>query len=104
MNIVNLRTEISNPFDRWDYFKNLGSVSGRFTRYKAWELEHTYYSPLLFDIDIQWSRNTDHAGFEFGIGILGYGVHFRIHDTRHWNYTTNSWEEHNFDEYFKTNS
>jgi hypothetical protein len=103
MNIVNLRIEISNPFDRWEFFRNLGSLSGRLTKHLAWELEHTYFSGMLFDADIQWTRNRDHAGISFMVGLLGYAVHFQIYDTRHWNYDTNTWEEYKFDEYFKTN-
>jgi hypothetical protein len=104
MNIINIRFELANPFDRWDYFRNLGCVSGKLTRFKAWELEHTYYSPLLFDFEMRWNHKTDHAGIEFGIGIFGYGVNFRIYDTRHWNSATDTWEEHDFSEHFKTNS
>jgi hypothetical protein len=104
MNILNIRIELTNPRDRWDYFRNLGCVSGMITRFTAWELEHSYYSPLLFDFEMRWNRKTDHAGFEFGIGILGYGIHFRIYDTRHWNDFDNCWEEKDFSEYFKTNS
>ena len=104
MNIINTRIELTNPWDRWDCFRNLGCVSSMLTKFKAWELEHTYYSPLLFDFEMRWNHKTDHAGLEFGIGIFGYGVHFRIYDTRHWNDFDNCWEEHNFSEYFKTNS
>ena len=86
MNIVNFRAELTNPFDRWDYFKNLGGKFGQVFGNKFWELEHSYYSPLLFDADVRWTHRTDHAGFEIGIGLLGYGIHFRIYDTRHWNY------------------
>jgi len=101
MNILNIRFELRNPFDRWDYFNNLGCISGMITKFKAWELEHSYYSPLLFDFELRWNRQTDHAGFEFGLGILGYGIHFRIYDTRHWNDYDKCWEEHNFSEYFE---
>jgi hypothetical protein len=83
--------ELKNPFDPWDYFKNLGSKSGDVGLYTAWELEHTYYSPMLFDIDIRWSRRTDHAGLEITVGILGYGISFRIYDTRHWDYDQNAY-------------
>jgi len=86
MNILNIRIELKNPFDRWDYFKNLGSKSGDVGLYTAWELEHTYYSPILFDVDIRWTHQTDHAGFEITLGILGYGVHFHIYDIRHWDH------------------
>lgn len=101
MNILNMRFELLNPFDRWDYFRNLGCVSNRIARFKAWELEHSYYSPLLADFELCWSRAQDHAGFEFGVGILGYGIHFRIYDTRHYNYDTKQYEEYDFSEYFK---
>ena len=101
MKIFSLRTQISLPFD---HFKNLGSISGLLGYNKAWELEHNYYSGSLFDIDVSFSIREDHAGFEFTLGLFGYGVHFSLYDTRHWNYNTNRWEEYNFDEYFKDNS
>ena len=89
MKIFTLRTQISLPFD---YFKNLGSISGQLFGNKAWELEHTYYSGSLFDIDINGSIREDHAGFEMCLGLFGYGIHFHIYDTRHWNYELNKWE------------
>ena len=101
MKIFSLRTQISLPFD---HFKNLGSISGSIHKHTAWELEHTYYNGSLFDIDVSWSIREDHAGFELCLGLLGYGVHFHIYDTRHWNYTTNTWEEYKSDEYAQNNS
>jgi hypothetical protein len=94
MNILTLRFELTNPFDRWDYFKNLGCLSGRipFTESKAWELEHTYYSPMLADADIRWTRSTDHAGLNIVLGLLGYAIHVTIYDTRHWDYDTDNWK------------
>ena len=91
MNILNIRIELKNPFDCWDYFKNLGSISGRVLGNKFWELEHSYFSPMIFDADVQWNHRTDHAGFEISIGILGYGIHFHIYDSRHWDYNKNTW-------------
>lgn len=93
MKIFNLRLQLSLPFD---YFKNLGTASGQISANKAWEIEHTYYSGSLFDVDVSWSIREDHAGFELVIGIFGYGVHFHIYDTRHWNYETKSWEVYKF--------
>jgi hypothetical protein len=89
MKIFNLRTQLSLPFD---HFKNLGCISGRITKHTAWELEHTYYSGSLFDIDISWSIREDHAGFEICLGLFGYGVHFHIYDTRHWDEYHKQWE------------
>jgi len=103
MKLLNIRIELQSPFDRWDYFTNFGWISGMLTKYTAWELEHSYYSPMLFDCELRLSVREDHAGFEFGIGILGYGIHFLIYDTRHWNYDLNCYEERDFSEYFEIN-
>jgi hypothetical protein len=91
MNILNIRIELKNPFDRWDYFNNLGCISGRVFGNKFWELEHSYYSPLLFDVNVRCTHRTDHAGFEIGIGLLGYGLNFHIYDSRHWDNDNNTW-------------
>lgn len=101
MNILNFRFELINPFDRWDYFNNLGCVSGKLFKFKAWELEHTYYSPMLVDVDIRWNRHTDHAGLDFSIGVLGYGVSFRIYDTRHWDDYDKFWKSYPSDRYYE---
>jgi len=89
MKIFMLRTQISLPFD---HFKNLGSIGGKLFGNKAWELEHTFYSGALFDFDTSYSIREDHAGFEFSLGILGYGIHFHFYDTRHWDYESESWQ------------
>lgn len=95
MNIFNLRLELSNPVDKWEFFKPLGCVSGRLTKNKSWELEHSFYTGLIVDLDVRVTHNQDHAGIDITFGILGYGIGFRIYDTRHWNYNTDSWEVHN---------
>lgn len=93
MNIFNFRLELTNPFDRWEFFKPLGSISGVLFLYKAWELEHSYMSTMLVDIDTSITTRRDHAGLNIIIGILGYGVHFSIYDTRHWDYNTNAYTQ-----------
>lgn len=91
MNILNICIELANPFDRWDYYDNLGSMHGSLFKHKFWELDHSYYSPMLVDCLVRWTRKQDHAGFEFSMGVLGYGVHFRIYDTRHWDDANNAY-------------
>jgi hypothetical protein len=90
MKLVHLRFNLAAP---WDYFKSLGRLSGRLTRYKAWELEHTYYAGSFVDCEFAISAGEDHAGFELAVGLLGYGVSFRVYDTRHWNYQLEKWME-----------
>ena len=92
MNILNARLELTNPFDRWEYFKPLGCISARLTKNKALELEHSYMSTMLVDFDLLWTVRTDHAGFRITAGILGYAVSFQIYDSRHWNYERNCYE------------
>ena len=91
MNILNIRFELTNPWSRQDFFKNLGCISKRLTKYKSCELEHTFYSGMLLDADIRWTRKQDHAGFEITVGVFGYGVHFMFYDVRHWDYETDKW-------------
>jgi len=88
MKLISLRFNIATP---WEAFKNLGCLNGRLTRYKAWEIEHTYYAGSLVDCDFAVSIREDHAGIELCLGLLGYGIGFRVYDTRHWNTTLNTW-------------
>jgi hypothetical protein len=95
MNILQFRFELSNIFDRWEWFKPLGSLGGRLFWHKAWELEHSYLSTMLMDIDISLTTRRDHAGLNITVGLLGYGVHFSFYDTRHWDYTLNAYAQVN---------
>jgi hypothetical protein len=92
--MINLRFQIDSPCT-WDYFKNLGCLHGSFTKNKHWELEHNYYSGSLVDCEFQINRQSDHAGLTVTIGLLGYGISFRIYDHRHWDYETNNWKDYN---------
>jgi hypothetical protein len=88
MRLVHLRFNLATP---WDWFKGLGCLHGRLGQHGAWELEHNYYAGSLVDCEFSITTRTDHAGLEIGLGLLGYGIGFRIYDTRHWNSDTNTW-------------
>lgn len=88
--MIKIRLEIQNPWSK-DLFKDLGSVSGRLTKNKSWELQHTFYDGMLLDNAVEWTRRCDHAGIEIVLGLLGYGIHFRIYDNRHWDYARGQW-------------
>ena len=83
MKLFELRAQLTNPFVP-DYFRNLGCRYGKIGQFWAWELEHCFYPRALVDIDISITAKEDHQGVEFTVGVLGYGVHFRIYDTRHY--------------------
>jgi hypothetical protein len=93
MNIFSFRFELTNLFDRWEFFKPLGCISGLLFWHKAWELEHSYMSTMLVDIDASLTSRRDHAGLNITIGLLGYGVHLSIYDTRHWDYDKNAYTQ-----------
>ena len=89
--MINLRLELQNPWSK-DRFKNLGCLHGRITKHKAWELEHTFYDGMIIDCDFKFSTKGDHAGLSIMLGLLVYGVHFTVYDTRHWDYENNCWQ------------
>ena len=91
--MINLRFELQNPWTR-DRFKNLGCVYGRIFKNKAWELEHTFYDGVIVDCEFKITTRGDHAGLNIMLGILGYGVHFSIYDTRHCDYENSCWQKH----------
>jgi len=91
--MINLRLEIQNPFSK-DRFKNLGSLSGRLTKNKFWEVQHTFYDGMLLDVDFSIKRRCDHAGVFLVLGLLTYAVHISIYDNRHWDYENNQWKVH----------
>ncbi len=93
MKLLHTRLELTNPWSK-DRFKNLGCVSGRISKNLAWELEHTFYDGTIVDFDFSISRQEDHAGLECVLGVLTYGIHFRIYDIRHWDYGRGQWENY----------
>jgi len=88
MNIISLHTSINGP---GNYFKNLGWVTGKLTKNKFWELEHYIQCATLFNFDLSFSVGENHAGFNFEIGLLGYNIHYKIYDVRHWDHLEHRW-------------
>jgi hypothetical protein len=89
--MIKFRLEIQNPWSK-NLFKDLGSISGKLSKNKGWEIQHTFCDGSILDGVIDWTRRCDHAGLEIGIGLIGYGINFRIYDTRHWNQDENRWK------------
>lgn len=97
---------IGNPFkskltsdDKQFIFKSVSHEEKiPYTQYKNYCIECCYsnelYELLVFNIDLNWT-GVDHAGPFIYIDIFGLIFHFKIYDSRHWNYETNDWESHN---------
>lgn len=45
----------------------------------------------LFNVGLDWTRRTDHAGFTFDVSLLWLIIHTTIYDTRHWDYDKEDW-------------
>lgn len=74
-------------------FKAIWNKTGTITRHKHWELELFRYVPDLigFRLDTCW-RGRDHAGVSVELILIGFTFRANIYDSRHWNYSTNTWE------------
>jgi hypothetical protein len=73
-------------------FRNIWDKSGSFTKNKHWELQLTRYTPELigFRLDTRF-RGHDHGCILVELILLGYNFHANIYDSRHWDYTNNTW-------------
>jgi len=92
--MISLNLTILNPWSA-GHFDNLWNRSWLPFKHKAIELEFLKYEHIILDFQFKFSAKCAHAGLQFEIGILGYCVSFNFYDTRHWDYTTNTWEIQN---------
>lgn len=89
-----VRICIANPFyskikNPW---KTIYQVNKLITKHKAIEFGLFKYAYSLFELNLDTKfRGTDHAGPEFSLSVLGYEVRVAMHDTRHWDYVSNTW-------------
>ena len=71
-------------------------VCGDFLNFdnKAWEVQLCQWEDWTnyFNFSLSFTRKTDHAGFRFNAEILGLFLEAQIYDTRHWDYSTDTWE------------
>lgn len=91
--MFNLQLNIINPWFT-GRFKALWSKSIRITRNKTFEIEMFKYGVNLlgFEINVQ-PRGKDHAGAGISLTIFMYTLIIGVHDNRHWDYSTNTWEK-----------
>ena len=69
--------------------------SGAFSTYKFWELQITNaFEGPYFNFQCQWTKKTDHAGFQILIEIHKFMFDWKVwYDSRHWDYETNDWQK-----------
>jgi hypothetical protein len=90
--MIHFKVSIEEVFK--NRFENIKCWAGKtFIQYKYWELQIMKDSDLI-SVDIRYTRNQDHAGFDLWLGLIGYAVTFKIYDSRHWDYDTANWKEY----------
>jgi hypothetical protein len=87
--MIHISFGLINPWGR--PFDNLWNRSGLITNYMAWEVELCVVKTLI-GFEINYTRRQDHAGFTVELTLFGRSISFQIYDTRHWDYTTNTWK------------
>lgn len=87
-----LKFNIRNPYSkRWDsgfcYAKQL-------TQHKCFEFQFMKTTDI-FNVEISYSVQRDHAGLNLEFGLIGFNAAFQIYDSRHWDHENSTWESHN---------
>jgi hypothetical protein len=90
--MIQFRFNIRNPYS--DRFSNLWhtSFSTPFKN-KCVELE-VYRDSRLVSLSLDITTRQSHAGLDFEIGALGFCFHFQFYDGRHWDHSTDTYQEY----------
>ena len=87
--MIYLNLNIHNPWS--NRFGNVCNNTGPITKNKTWEIE-ILKTESLFRSEFQYTIMQDHAGIGIAIGLLGWELHIRVYDNRHWDYENKCWE------------
>lgn len=92
--MIFLKFNIINPLwsDRWANIKNWSGET--LWKHKFWEAQ-VMKDSMLVSFEFSWRVRTDHAGFQLGLGLLGYSIEFSFYDSRHWNEEENRFYNYN---------
>ncbi len=63
-----------------------------FSKNKSIEVEIIQDSWHWFNLHIEITRKTDHAGFNFVVCLFTLEFSFKFYDNRHWNYEKDRWQ------------
>jgi len=89
--MINVSLSIVNPYKN-SYRHLFVRAGGTPFRNKFWEFE-VLSTPEIVALMLRVSARCNHAGFELGLGFLGYGVRFQWYDNRHWDYAHGTYQE-----------
>jgi hypothetical protein len=93
--MISLSLTIRNAFYPKSNFKHLFYWSKSIFTHKAVEVEFCRYNYFWLTLSVEtYFRGGDHAGPGLEIGLFGYSLSLKMHDTRHWDYETQTWEKY----------
>lgn len=78
----------------FEHTKHFFHTTKQLTQHKWFEAQLSYFGVqelLQFSLDTHW-WGRDHAGISLTISFLGFLVDLNIHDSRHWDWETGTWE------------
>ena len=88
--MIYLSFVITNPFS--PSFSKVYETSGKtWMPHRFWEFG-VYKTNAIIRCIIDFTIRQDHAGFGMELDLFGWGVEFRVYDSRHWNVETECWE------------
>jgi hypothetical protein len=87
--MIYLNLNIRNPW--FNRFENVKNWAGQITKNKYWEAELLKTNHLV-RFEFRYTIRQDHAGLNFGFGLLGWEFHTSIYDSRHWDCENKCWE------------
>lgn len=90
--MITFRFKLTNPYARAKFFEIMQKTI-QITKHKFLEIEMYHENATLYElyVDLNW-RGFDHAGPCVEIGLFSKVLRCALHDSRHWNRKTNSWE------------
>ncbi len=92
--MINLTFAIGYPWSN-DKFKTLFYRTWKTPiENKFFEIQFINDNLHLLNLQLNWTRQYDHAGIKLELGLLGYELMFQLYDSRHWDYDKNDWATH----------
>ena len=74
-------------------FKNLWCKTKRVSKNKTFEISAFRSGGYLLELEIGTSfTGYDHAGPSIELGFLTWYISVNLHDNRHWNHDSNTWD------------
>ena len=88
--MIHLAFVLVNPFS--ERFSSVYNKTGKtWIPHRFWEFG-VYKTNAIIRCILDFTIRQDHAGFCIELDLFGWGVEFRIYDSRHWDYENDCWK------------